>query len=253
MLNKITQKNSNYIVLESSEDRQQIFDWVYKCSPLLVGLASDQISFSFRIQNPVRNQERNANELWNVELCMQSERSPNENEPMSFCFHLDEGQFFFRTNIQKNADLGWQINPNVDLYWVQRRDGHRKTIPKNLPFYFVLSKANQIDFSTIHPQFNMADFSLGGLNFQANERYPLKIDDQLDGELIYENTPPLPVKIKVRHVTDTLDRKPFIGASFENLDFVEQSKILSLSILIHREIFAKSSEEAAIEIASENS
>ncbi len=253
MLNKVTQKNSNYLILETSEERQQIFDWVYKCGPLLVGLASDQISFSFRIQNPVRNQERNANELWNIELGMQSERNPIENELMSFCFHLDEGQFFFRTSIQKNAELGWQINPNVDLYWVQRREDHRKTIPKDLPFFFVLSKANQIDFSTIHPRFSMADFSLGGLNFQANERYPLKIDDQLDGELVYENTPPLAVKVKVRHVTDTLDRKPFIGASFENLDFVEQSRILSLSILIHREIFSKSNKDLLVELPSENS
>lgn len=164
-----------------------------------------------------------------------------KNEPDLTCQVFIGGErYFFKSQVYL-ADTKVVLEPEKNLYHLQRRQSYRIKIPESYPAKIIISELNGM---SIKLSAELYDLSSGGCRALMTAATPaLKSGDHLKIHLFVGNREPIEVDGTIRHLQvenfATKTTTQTFGIELNNMSALVEGKLFSITMDLHREFFSR--------------
>lgn len=219
---------NDFALVSFDKDRERAFEDLAQTSALVTGWTSTSKPLFFHVQGV-------GDAAVTLTIVDGDALSAQDGEAAEFLFSLGDGQYHWRTTIQRVTPDGWSLAKGGELYRLQRRSNFRTSVPKGDKTGFLLKSFKT---HTISPTaLVLVDLSAGG----ARLRWPTEglsapaQGDSLSGVLGVPGGRQIEVFGVVKNVLTDIDTGALqIGVEFQNLSGRDEQTLLHLCLQIRR-------------------
>lgn len=166
----------------------------------------------------------------------------NNNENVILNFSLGEDLYFMQTKSSLSESKIY-LDMGPDLFVLQRRKSMRLEVPMAYPHQVRLIEHKG---KVVFIEGRLLDFGAGGCRIELLQMEPLfSTEDSLVTVIRLNHRVPLTLRAQIRHTLPKASHKngrQIFGVQFQDLGPIMQNKMISLSMEMQKEFFAKFSE-----------
>jgi len=153
-------------------------------------------------------------------------------------FFLGGDKFYFQTYLSPHLNK-LQLSMPKEIFQLQRRQNYRLKFPQDSKAQFRVTEINGLRASIACV---LLDLSSGGCRFMTPKTPPLKLGDNLQGQLVVGTRDPIAIGGVIRHSRPEAVQTELLtfGIEFTKLPLLIENKLFSLTMDLYREIFKRS-------------
>jgi c-di-GMP-binding flagellar brake protein YcgR len=160
-------------------------------------------------------------------------------EKVIFSFTVDNEKYFFQSQLYTAKDENfWEINAEMDLYKLQRRDSYRIKIPPTIKTVVLVKTGGEENaFATGH----LTDLSVGGCKVSLPGIFPIIAGQNVSLDITVPRRPTFSVIGEIRHIRKIAHPNPqqSLGIKFRDVTSTLESKLFSITLELHRDLNQK--------------